>query len=145
MNSLMRWVDTSDIEGCWPWMRSLTAKGYGQCVVNGRPARAHREVYKLFNGPITKDMNQIVQCIGTRGSNLQALYALQTQFIKELEELTKPVKEEGPKVIYVLRYLQPCDCSTYIKCFETLEGAHKWWHINRHSVISGKILKETLN
>lgn len=38
--------------GCWLWLKCLTAAGYGQVNVDGRPTVAHRVSYELFVGPI---------------------------------------------------------------------------------------------
>lgn len=38
--------------GCWMWMNSLTANGYGCARENGATVYAHRLSYELFVGPI---------------------------------------------------------------------------------------------
>lgn len=38
--------------GCWPWMASRNARGYGQMKVGPRPHLAHRISYELHHGPV---------------------------------------------------------------------------------------------
>lgn len=41
---------------CWLWTGSTTDKGYGQLRVGDRIEYVHRLVYRLFVGPLTKDI-----------------------------------------------------------------------------------------
>ena len=46
-------VDTSDRDGCWVWLASLSGSGYGQLTDDtGRTRQAHRLAYELVVGPI---------------------------------------------------------------------------------------------
>lgn len=58
MHRLPEWIqDRIEPEpntGCWLWTGRPTARGYGQVKVNKRCHRAHRYVYELLVGPITK-------------------------------------------------------------------------------------------
>lgn len=40
------------VGGCWLWMASKTANGYGQIRANGTMRKAHRVAYELYKGPI---------------------------------------------------------------------------------------------
>src|SRR5213593_3886465 len=55
-------VEISD--GCWPWLGSKTAKGYGRIQTGLRspaghyaPVPAHRVAYELFIGPIPEGLH----------------------------------------------------------------------------------------
>lgn len=37
---------------CWIWTGYKTTRGYGNFQVDGRPGRAHRVSFQIFNGPI---------------------------------------------------------------------------------------------
>lgn len=51
-------VDIKGPDECWPWLGSLSEKGYGKFMEVPRqsPVRAHRKAYELENGPIPTDM-----------------------------------------------------------------------------------------
>lgn len=42
---------------CWLWLRRLNNKGYGDINRAGRERLAHRYLYSLANGPITKGLS----------------------------------------------------------------------------------------
>ena len=53
------WPKVNKTEGCWVWMASLTAQGYGQ--ISGKPLTqspllAHRVSWEFANGPIPTSM-----------------------------------------------------------------------------------------
>ncbi len=47
----MSYVLHDEIVGCWIWLGSVVA-GYGQFWVEGRPCKAHRVAFELFEGKI---------------------------------------------------------------------------------------------
>src|SRR5690606_3222267 len=49
-------IDRDDPDACWIWTASRNHKGYGQIKRDGRPAKAHRVVYELYEGPIPAGM-----------------------------------------------------------------------------------------
>lgn len=49
-------VDRDAPNGCWQWLGSLAAKGYGALLVNGQRVRVHRFAYELLVGPIPPDL-----------------------------------------------------------------------------------------
>lgn len=46
LDSFWSWVDSSG-DGCWPWMGTVTARGYGRARICGKPWAAHRLAYLL--------------------------------------------------------------------------------------------------
>lgn len=46
-----------NLEACWLWKRSRQPSGYGQVRWNGTTDVAHRVIYKLLVGPISKDLH----------------------------------------------------------------------------------------
>lgn len=59
LERLMRKVEMVTESGCWIWMASINAWGYGCFAIRGkgktRSKLAHRIAYTLFKGPISKD------------------------------------------------------------------------------------------
>lgn len=47
-------IEPEPMSGCWLWTGSRTANGYGLATRKGRTQAAHRAVYELLVGPITK-------------------------------------------------------------------------------------------
>lgn len=45
-------IDVDGPGGCWLWTGAIGAGGYGLLTFEGKPLRAHREVYELLVGPI---------------------------------------------------------------------------------------------
>lgn len=43
--------------GCWIWMASVNACGYGLMNINGRTVSAHRTSYEAFVGPIPQGLH----------------------------------------------------------------------------------------
>lgn len=43
-------------DGCWHWLGTVQAKGYGVIEVDRRALRAHRVSYELFVGPIPEGL-----------------------------------------------------------------------------------------
>jgi hypothetical protein len=41
---------------CWIWTGAKVKRGYGLISVNGKPKRAMRVAYELYQGPIPKDL-----------------------------------------------------------------------------------------
>lgn len=52
------YVDRSDPDGCWPWMRCRDRAGYGFA----KQQRAHRVSWEIVNGPIPKGMLVCHRC-----------------------------------------------------------------------------------
>ena len=51
-------IDNSEpvtVSGCWIWMGTTDADGYGVLKSKGKMLKAHRLSYELFNGPIPDD------------------------------------------------------------------------------------------
>lgn len=44
---------------CWEWTASITSDGYGQVKRAGRVIRAHRYIYELLVGPISKNLHHL--------------------------------------------------------------------------------------
>lgn len=52
-----------DSNGCWNWVGSKRAHGYGQVYFNGKPARkAHRVAWELTNGKIPNNLCVLHRC-----------------------------------------------------------------------------------
>ena len=51
-----------DENGCWNWKGGLSGCGYGYITFEGKKQGAHRVSYKLFNGPIPKNMLVLHKC-----------------------------------------------------------------------------------
>jgi hypothetical protein len=47
-----RKVSGGNVETCWLWTGSIKGTGYGQIMIDGRPARAHRVAYELLRAEI---------------------------------------------------------------------------------------------
>jgi len=52
------------MSGCWIWMGSLMAQGYGYAgnKSNGQPLSAHRRSWELHRGPIPKGKHVLHKC-----------------------------------------------------------------------------------
>jgi len=57
-------------EGCWVWVGSRTADGYGRAWHAGRDWGAHRLVYTLLVGPIPEGLH--LDHVGARGCTSKA-------------------------------------------------------------------------
>lgn len=55
------WVE-DEKTGCWEWVRSRNASGYGQVRRDGKPALAHRVSWERKNGPITDGLWVLHRC-----------------------------------------------------------------------------------
>jgi hypothetical protein len=49
-------VDSTEIEGCHPWIACTTQDGYGLFRINGTLTTAHRVSYEITVGPIPEGM-----------------------------------------------------------------------------------------
>jgi hypothetical protein len=54
-----RSVDTTDPDGCWPWMRGTDAYGYGSLMVDGKTTKAHRYSYWLMTGQMPDTLDHL--------------------------------------------------------------------------------------
>lgn len=45
-------VTINHVTDCWLWTGAQDGHGYGQINVNGRPEKAHRLAYRIYNGEI---------------------------------------------------------------------------------------------
>ena len=60
MSALERFLRSLDQHGngaCWIWTGAKTREGYGELMVAGRMAYAHRFAYELIHGPIPDGMH----------------------------------------------------------------------------------------
>lgn len=48
--------------GCWPWIGSRNADGYGQVRIKGFLDKAHRVAWKMTNGPIPDGLEVCHRC-----------------------------------------------------------------------------------
>lgn len=64
--------------GCWEWMKSTTARGYGQTTVEGKKTTVHRLVYQLLVGPIGAESLDHI-CRVRRCANPQHLEPVSTK------------------------------------------------------------------
>lgn len=46
------WLKVEMGDGCWNWAGTKNESGYGIFRVQGRPIRAHRYAFEIFDGPI---------------------------------------------------------------------------------------------
>lgn len=46
------WRKVRKTEVCWIWTGYINPGGYGECNIDGKPARVHRAVYAEVKGPI---------------------------------------------------------------------------------------------
>lgn len=59
------WPKVQKGEGCWEWIGSRNAAGYGKMTVGGRGAghvRAHRVSWELANGPVPEGLWVLHTC-----------------------------------------------------------------------------------
>lgn len=49
-------------DGCWLWVSSLSADGYGRFVAGGKHWRAHRFAWDITNGPIPEGLQVLHNC-----------------------------------------------------------------------------------
>lgn len=78
---------TIDDNGCWKWTSSQDGQGYGMIWKGTKNVPAHRESYKLFNGPIRDEDVICHKCdvrdcvnpdhlfVGDRGDNNRDMFA----------------------------------------------------------------------
>lgn len=60
--------------GCWLWNGELSYQGYGLSYWAGKPQRAHRLSWKIFNGPIPEGEWVLHRCLSRRCINPDHLY-----------------------------------------------------------------------
>ena len=48
--------------GCWEWLQSKDAYGYGRIQINGRPQKAHRIAYEIAFGKIPDGLCVLHTC-----------------------------------------------------------------------------------
>lgn len=56
------WIYTQKGPGCWQWIGSKQAYGYGQLRVGNGPMRAHRFAYIIKHGAIPEGMDVLHRC-----------------------------------------------------------------------------------
>jgi predicted XRE-type DNA-binding protein len=59
-------INKLSINECWPWMGSLTDKGYGRLTNNRRISLAHRLVFESVKGKIPSDIFVCHKCDNPR-------------------------------------------------------------------------------
>jgi hypothetical protein len=62
LQAMMDSIAPEPMSGCWLWLASVTAGGYGQIGYQGRQAYAHRVSWALHNGPIPEGMSVLHRC-----------------------------------------------------------------------------------
>lgn len=55
-------IDTSDPDGCWPWLGCVQSGGYGQVRYQKKVWKAHRLLWTLMNGEIPEGMFVCHKC-----------------------------------------------------------------------------------
>lgn len=60
--SLIKHIDTSDPDGCWPWRGYLYSNGYGRLTAGNKHQLAHRAAYEDQVGPIPEGHSVLHRC-----------------------------------------------------------------------------------
>ena len=63
------WVKVQRTNGCWLWIASLDAYGYGQFRVQGRTRKSHQLAYELLVGPVPRGLELDHLCRNPRCVN----------------------------------------------------------------------------
>jgi len=60
-------IQTNKKTGCWEWTGSNDGKPkpYGHACYNGKPGKAHRIMWEIFNGPIKGNLSVLHMCDNT--------------------------------------------------------------------------------
>ena len=65
-NSLLerieRWIDKSNIEGCWEWVAGKSKQGYGRLTFKHNYIYAHRAMWECANGEIPEGLDVLHSC-----------------------------------------------------------------------------------
>ncbi len=73
-------------DGCWKWVASMMARGYGQFSFDGKWTLAHRVSWILYRGSIPDDMLVLHKCNNTSCVNPDHLY-IGTQYENVMDSI----------------------------------------------------------
>jgi hypothetical protein len=75
LRQIMAKLDRSGGElSCWPYMGCRRPSGYGLICRSGRTLSAHRELFRLINGPFSDDLDVLHTCDNPPCCNPTHLY-----------------------------------------------------------------------
>lgn len=53
-SDIWKFIDKSNANGCWPYIGGTFSGRYGRFAFAGKSMLAHRHIYEIVNGPISK-------------------------------------------------------------------------------------------
>lgn len=63
LERMKQYIEYDTNGGCWLWAGSIHESGYGLIGVNNRSRRVHREMWRIFRGPIPRGSGYHGTCV----------------------------------------------------------------------------------